>query len=1674
MRIFTLGKNGITLFYFAFILFSGTYSYGQQVDSCGVTDQNTEAAGNQQYFCDSQEAELNDLLVSGTNISYYEDSNYSTELDATDLLVGGTTYYINVDGCSSSVTVTIFNQPQILGVEEDALTRRPEASTKQSLGTLGLCVADVDSPGIFVSDLRTNAPEGTIQWYMSATGTGEPQPIANPAAEELQNNTYYYAERVYNDPVDSELNCATNRARTLVLLTAEAAPEATPEQEFCSSDNPTVGDIVASGDNRYYSTATSEVEISQNALLEDGRTYYVSTLGQSCESELRTPVTVTVQEPVELEDQVGTVCETEVSETFPDEDSIREFYVNLLGDGYSVDGTFEPTIDEIIEDYANSDGTGDFTTTYTVNTGLCESQADLTISITPAAEANAGGDQQATLCIGEGEQNLFDLLGEDATQGGAFVGYDGGTFDPSTEGAGTYQITYTVSESDEESCITGTSSAVITIIVNDGEGDLGEDQVAVICETDISSTFPDDTAVEDFYLALLPEGVSQTGTFEPSIQELVEEYQDNSDGLGDFTTTYTVGDDECTGSIDLTISIIEAVEANTGDIADVTVCSAEGSIDLFAQLSEANTPGGTFFNEAGDEIANGTFSTSEEGEFTITYTVSEDDEETCLTGTNSTSFTVNVTEGTANAGDDVLIELCAAQVDNFIANPAEAIAFLSGIIDEDVDQTGTFEPSLGSIVAQWTSNPIGTFNSTYTVGNDECEDSAEITIVVTEDGPSLGEEQVGIICESDVSSTFPDNTAVEDFYLALLPEGVSQTGTFEPSIQEMVEEYQDDSDGLGDFTTTYTVDNGECVASVDLTIRINEAEDANAGTIADQTVCSTDGLIDLSTYLSDEATNGGTFSGTGVEENGMFNPSTGADVYTITYFVDDSADCVTPGTEDSTTFEIEVLQGADLGEDLTATVCETDLADDFGADDFTAYYMSLLGDLPANGTFSPSLTSLYDDYTDQSTGTFTTTYTVGSEACEDSVQISLTINEEEDANAGTIADQTVCSTDGLIDLSTYLSDEATSGGTFSGTGVDENGMFNPATGVDVYTITYSVDDSADCVTPGTEDSTTFEIEVLQGADLGEDITATVCETDLADDFGADDFTAYYMSLLGDLPANGTFSPSLTSLYDDYTDQSTGTFTTTYTVGSEACEDSVQISLTINEEEDANAGTIADQTVCSTDGLIDLSAYLSDEATLGGTFSGTGVDENGMFNPATGVDVYTITYFVDDSADCVTSGTEDSTTFEIEVLEGPDAGSNNSADLCNADIQAGLFDGDIDLLRAFYLDLLDEGVSREGTFTTNLQDLIDRYDSGDEIGAFTAIYSVSNGNCENSVELTLNVITGEEPNAGEDMDLAFCTTEGAQDLTEYLADGVNTTGSFEGLEDGIFDPSELEAGEYTYTYTVITTGECGGADTATITVTLSDSPEAPEVDNAVYCVSEGATVADLDAERGLNWYSTADLGTPALADDVLVEGPYYVTQTNEGGCESEATEITVTLEDTAAPTLGQDGNVFCEFDNPTIADLENNITETGDITWYDAATGGEAYSSAELLEDGMTYYASLTDATSACESSQRLAVTVTLESCELLIPEAFSPNGDGINDRFDIENLSAEYPNFGMEIYNRWGNKVFTGNSSNSSWDGTSDDGSLGDGVLPVGVYFYILNFNDGQTAPIQGRVYLSR
>ncbi|MBX9449096.1 MAG: gliding motility-associated C-terminal domain-containing protein [Taibaiella sp.] len=85
----------------------------------------------------------------------------------------------------------------------------------------------------------------------------------------------------------------------------------------------------------------------------------------------------------------------------------------------------------------------------------------------------------------------------------------------------------------------------------------------------------------------------------------------------------------------------------------------------------------------------------------------------------------------------------------------------------------------------------------------------------------------------------------------------------------------------------------------------------------------------------------------------------------------------------------------------------------------------------------------------------------------------------------------------------------------------------------------------------------------------------------------------------------------------------------------------------------------------------------------------------------------------------------------------------------------------------------------------------------------------------------------------------------------------------------------------------------------------------------------------------------------------------------------------------------------------------------------------------------------------CMDSAFIQVRAEL-CCEvLMIPNAFSPNGDGLNDRFGV--LTDVYPeDFRLEIFNRWGERVFISYKPDNTWDGTDEEGTPAD----AGVYFY--------------------
>lgn len=89
---------------------------------------------------------------------------------------------------------------------------------------------------------------------------------------------------------------------------------------------------------------------------------------------------------------------------------------------------------------------------------------------------------------------------------------------------------------------------------------------------------------------------------------------------------------------------------------------------------------------------------------------------------------------------------------------------------------------------------------------------------------------------------------------------------------------------------------------------------------------------------------------------------------------------------------------------------------------------------------------------------------------------------------------------------------------------------------------------------------------------------------------------------------------------------------------------------------------------------------------------------------------------------------------------------------------------------------------------------------------------------------------------------------------------------------------------------------------------------------------------------------------------------------------------------------------------------------------------------------------------------------------LIIPEAISPNNDGFNDQFRILGLEA-YPANRLDIFNVHGIRVYSQESYDHSWEGTSMNGN--EKPLPSGTYYYVL-YLEHEDAILKGFIYLRR
>ena len=268
--------------------------------------------------------------------------------------------------------------------------------------------------------------------------------------------------------------------------------------------------------------------------------------------------------------------------------------------------------------------------------------------------------------------------------------------------------------------------------------------------------------------------------------------------------------------------------------------------------------------------------------------------------------------------------------------------------------------------------------------------------------------------------------------------------------------------------------------------------------------------------------------------------------------------------------------------------------------------------------------------------------------------------------------------------------------------------------------------------------------------------------------------------------------------------------------------------------------------------------------------------------------------------------------------------------------------------------------------------------------------------------------------------------------------------------------------------------CKNLDSIFISVVMPQQIKADPIINA--CEGSRVNLAASGTDK-FNWINGNNLNSSTIANPVTLDLAqhkiYTVIGSDKYGCFTDTAHIEVIVKN--KPDVDAGHNIVSGAGTP----VQLSATSTSNIVswnWQPPAylSCNNCAMPVSKLRQSTRFTVEATDAY-GCKGSDTVLVTLTCEGSHISVPEVFSPNGDGKNDRlhvaaYGIKNITH------FVIYERNGNKVWERNNvspldNEASWDGTYKNHEL-----PNGTYVYMLQAtcNAGEVYNLQGTITLVR
>ncbi|SEW46871.1 gliding motility-associated C-terminal domain-containing protein [Chitinophaga sp. YR573] len=258
---------------------------------------------------------------------------------------------------------------------------------------------------------------------------------------------------------------------------------------------------------------------------------------------------------------------------------------------------------------------------------------------------------------------------------------------------------------------------------------------------------------------------------------------------------------------------------------------------------------------------------------------------------------------------------------------------------------------------------------------------------------------------------------------------------------------------------------------------------------------------------------------------------------------------------------------------------------------------------------------------------------------------------------------------------------------------------------------------------------------------------------------------------------------------------------------------------------------------------------------------------------------------------------------------------------------------------------------------------------------------------------------------------------------------------------------ITASDNGWYYVTITTA-AGCVNTDSVAVETSNSPTVDAGADQYVCEGETVTLNGSGTGNSFSWSPGASLSDSTIASPVAsVTGTTtYILSVRNAQCSSTDTVTVFTLP---KPTADAGTDKYILEGGSTILDGQAGGTE---VSYY--WTPEYSISSSTILNPTVspaadtTYTLHVSSPNGCGTAADEVKVTVYKN---IKIPNAFSPNGDGINDTWSIKQISS-YTDADVSIFNRYGQLVFHSKGYTNEWDGRYNGSQL-----PVGTYYYVID-----------------